>query len=99
MKPSFSLREQTSPISLHQQRAIAVVLTGRGQDGAVGIQKVKQAGGLTIVQDPQTASFKGMPTTAIQTQSVDLILPLNQIAPTLVKLVQARREMTSDGFT
>ncbi|WNZ27226.1 chemotaxis protein CheB [Leptolyngbya sp. NK1-12] len=83
----------------YQQRAIAVVLTGRGQDGAVGIQKVKQARGLTIAQDPQTASFKGMPTAAIQTKSVDLILPLNQIAPTLVKLVQARREMTSDGFT
>jgi two-component system, chemotaxis family, protein-glutamate methylesterase/glutaminase len=76
----------------YQQQAIAVVLTGRGRDGAAGIQKVKQCGGVTIAQDPKTAQFPGMPTAAIQTQAVDLVLPLNQMAPTLVKLVQRRQE-------
>jgi two-component system, chemotaxis family, protein-glutamate methylesterase/glutaminase len=74
------------------QQAIAIVLTGRGRDGAAGIQKVKQSGGVTIAQDPKTAQFAEMPTAAIQTQAVDLVLPLNQIAPTLVKLVQGIRE-------
>jgi two-component system chemotaxis response regulator CheB len=79
-------------LAIHQQQAIAVVLTGKGQDGAAGIQKVKQCGGVTIAQDPKTAQWAGMPTAAIQTQAVDLILPLHQIAPTLVKLVQGARE-------
>lgn len=70
------------------QQAIAVVLTGKGRDGAAGIQAVKQMGGTTIAQDPQTAQFTGMPTAAIQSQAVDWVLPLHQIAPTLVQLVQ-----------
>jgi two-component system chemotaxis response regulator CheB len=72
------------------QRTIAVVLTGKGRDGAAGIQAVKQMGGITIAQDPQTAQFAGMPTAAIQTQAVDWILPLHQIAPTLVQLSRSR---------
>lgn len=69
-------------------RAIAVVLTGNGRDGANGIQKIKQLGGVAIAQDQKTARYTGMPTAAIETQAVDFVLPLNQIAPTLVKLVQ-----------
>lgn len=71
-----------------KQRAIAVVLTGTGRDGAIGIQAVKAAGGVTIVQDQKTAQFSGMPSAAIQTQAVDLILPVDQIAATLIKLVR-----------
>ncbi|WP_416668470.1 chemotaxis protein CheB [Egbenema bharatensis] len=71
-------------------RAIAVVLTGNGQDGARGIQRVKQQGGLTIAQDPQTAEFSGMPTAAIQTQAVDWIIPLDQIAAKLTHLINGR---------
>jgi two-component system, chemotaxis family, protein-glutamate methylesterase/glutaminase len=73
-------------------RAIAVVLSGNGQDGARGIQQIKQLGGITIVQDPATAEFPGMPLAAIQTGMVDFILPLNQIAPMLVQLVHSDRE-------
>jgi two-component system, chemotaxis family, protein-glutamate methylesterase/glutaminase len=72
------------------QRAIAVVLTGSGQDGATGIQAVKQQGGLTIAQDPETAEFSGMPTAAVQTHAVDWIVPLNQIAATLTDLINGK---------
>jgi two-component system chemotaxis response regulator CheB len=67
------------------QRAIAVVLTGTGRDGAAGILHIKQRGGTTIVQDQ--AEFLGMPEAAIATQAIDLVLPLDQIAATLRKLV------------
>lgn len=74
-----------------QQRAIAVVLSGNGRDGAMGIQQIKQLGGITIVQDPATAAFPSMPVAAIRTQMVDFILPLDQIAPMLVQLVYRER--------
>ena len=73
-----------------QQRAIAVILTGMGSDGALGIQKIKELGGTTIAQDPKTAEFANMPKAAIHTQAVDWVLPLNQIAPTLVQLVRGQ---------
>lgn len=69
------------------QRAIAVVLTGTGNDGAAGIQHIKLMGGTTIAQDQATAEFFGMPEAAIATQAIDLVLPLDQIAATLRKLV------------
>jgi two-component system chemotaxis response regulator CheB len=68
-------------------RAIAVVLTGTGHDGAGGAQVVKRAGGTVIVQDEATSEFFGMPGAAIHAGHVDLILPLDQIAPALEKLI------------
>ena len=67
-------------------RAVAVVLTGTGHDGATGAQAVKQAGGRVIVQDETTSEFFGMPKSAIDAGQVDLILPLDDIAPALVAL-------------
>ena len=67
-------------------RAVAVVLTGTGHDGATGAQAVKQAGGQVIVQDESTSEFFGMPKSAIDAGQVDQILPLDQIAPALVAL-------------
>lgn len=80
-----------------KQRAIAVVLSGYGHDGAMGIQQVKRLGGVTIVQDPATAEAPAMPLAAINTGAVDLILPLHQIAPTLVKLVQHGMEKVCES--
>jgi two-component system chemotaxis response regulator CheB len=67
-------------------RAVAVVLTGTGHDGATGAQAVKRAGGTVIVQDESTSEFFGMPKSAIDAGQVDQILPLDQIAPALVVL-------------
>ena len=66
--------------------AVAVVLTGTGHDGATGAQAVKRAGGRVIVQDESTSEFFGMPKSAIDAGQVDLILPLDEIAPALVAL-------------
>ncbi len=55
------------------QKAIAVILSGTGNDGAQGVEAIKVAGGLVIVQDPQTATFNAMPTAAIATGCADII--------------------------
>ncbi len=69
------------------KRAIAIILTGRGKDGAEGIQSIHKQGGTTIVQAPETAEFEGMPNQAIATGIVDYILPLADIAQKLIDLV------------
>jgi two-component system chemotaxis response regulator CheB len=69
-------------------RAVAVVLTGTGQDGASGAQGVKRAGGTVIVQDESTSEFFGMPKAAIEAGEIDMILPLDEIAPALQALVR-----------
>jgi two-component system chemotaxis response regulator CheB len=71
-----------------KERAIAVVLTGCGSDGAMGVRAIKRAGGTVIVQDAAEAEFRGMPDAATQTGSVDLVLRLGEIAPALVRLVK-----------
>jgi two-component system chemotaxis response regulator CheB len=76
-----------SVADVYGSRAIAVILTGTGVDGSAGIQAIKQMGGMVIAQDESTSEFFGMPNSAISTGSVDLILPLDEIATTLLSLV------------
>ena len=78
-------------------RAIAVVLSGTGSDGAKGVKAIKSTGGTVIAQDEDTSEFFGMPSAAIATGSVDIVLPLALIAPALVRLMQSppRPEGTS----
>ncbi|PSN15573.1 chemotaxis protein CheB [filamentous cyanobacterium CCT1] len=82
----------TSVAERFGERAIAVVLTGYGHDGALGVRAIKQHGGRVIVEDPATAIVASMPQAAIDTGAVDWILPIDQIPPTLVKLVQQNGE-------
>jgi two-component system, chemotaxis family, protein-glutamate methylesterase/glutaminase len=76
-----------SVADVYGSRAIGVILTGTGVDGSAGIQAIKQMGGMVIAQDESTSEFFGMPRSAISTGSVDLILPLDEIATTLLSLV------------
>jgi two-component system chemotaxis response regulator CheB len=68
--------------------AIAVVLSGTGRDGADGVRVIKEHGGIVIAQDAASAEFFGMPDAAQRTGAVDRVLPLDEIAPALVKLIQ-----------
>ena len=65
--------------------AIGVILTGAGRDGAQGLAAIKRYGGLTVVQAPATAERSDMPNAALATGMVDEVLPLDEIAPFLVK--------------
>jgi two-component system, chemotaxis family, CheB/CheR fusion protein len=58
---------------------IGIVLSGTGTDGSKGVKAIKQAGGLVVVQDPESAKFDGMPRSAIDTGSVDFVLPPEKI--------------------
>jgi two-component system chemotaxis response regulator CheB len=63
-----------------------VILTGANQDGARGLAKIKQQGGLTMVEDPVTALCREMPDAAINLTKVDRILTLQEMAADLLKL-------------
>lgn len=67
---------------------IAVVLTGRGQDGAVGSVQVRRGGGTVLAQDQSTSAEYGMPGAAALAGGVDEVLPLPAIAPRLIALLQ-----------
>ncbi|WP_161829733.1 chemotaxis protein CheB [Steroidobacter agaridevorans] len=56
------------------QNAACIVLSGTGADGSEGLRAIKEAGGLTLVQDPNTAKYDGMPKSAVATGLVDKVL-------------------------
>jgi two-component system chemotaxis response regulator CheB len=65
---------------------IGVVLSGSGSDASDGVQAVKSAAGVVLVQDEATAQYYGMPSAAISTRVVDRVLPIDRIGLALVEL-------------
>ncbi len=71
------------------ERAIGVVLSGSGSDGAAGVRRIKAAGGIVLVQDLEEAEVNGMPRAAVGLGDVaDLVLPAEGLASELVRLSQ-----------
>jgi len=68
----------------HGPHAAAIVLSGADGDGAIGIKRIKERGGLTIAQDPDEAEHAGMPRSAIATGMVDWVLPAADMAGRIV---------------
>jgi two-component system CheB/CheR fusion protein len=75
----------------------AVILTGAGSDGAIGVRAVKGAGGIILVQDPEEAEYPSMPRSAIATGVADFILPVHELAARLVELVRSKDSVSVDG--
>jgi two-component system, chemotaxis family, protein-glutamate methylesterase/glutaminase len=86
VRPSADLLFESAAAS-YRERAIAVVLSGSGKDGAMGVTAIKKMGGTVIVQDESTSEFFGMPEAAQRTGMADFVLPLHEIAPALQTLV------------
>lgn len=71
-----------------KKNAIAIVLSGTGSDGTLGVRAVKEQGGMVMVQDYSSAKFDGMPKSAIATGLVDYILDTTRMSDALVKYVK-----------
>jgi two-component system, chemotaxis family, CheB/CheR fusion protein len=96
-----SQRKQRAPIDhffrtlakTHDGNAIAVILSGTGSDGALGLKAVRESGGLALVQDPTEAEYDGMPRSAIATGLVDRALPVAQMPATIINYVGTRPKL------
>ena len=69
----------------------AIVLSGAGADGALGVRAVKEAGGIILVQDPNEAKYSSMPRAAIAAGYADFVLPARELAFQFADLVQSRK--------
>ncbi len=81
-RPSVDVLFETAADAF-ADRLVGIVLTGANNDGAKGLQRIKQYGGLTIAQSPDSAQADAMPRAAIETASPHHVLPLDAIAPFL----------------
>ena len=77
----------------HGPRAAAIVLSGANGDGAIGIKRIKERGGLTIAQDPDEAEHRGMPQAAIETGMVDWVLEVGQMPDRLLDYMERERRL------
>ncbi|MDM9380835.1 chemotaxis protein CheB [Chlorogloeopsis sp. ULAP01] len=84
-RPSIDVLFETAA-DAYAENVIGVLLTGANQDGVQGLVRIKARGGLTIVEEPSTASCPIMPAAAITTGVVDKIIPLEDIAFFLVNI-------------
>ncbi len=77
--------------SLAQDRgeeAICIVLSGTGSDGTLGLKAIKEAGGMVMVQESESATYDGMPRSAIATGMADYILPVKDMPAQLISYVE-----------
>lgn len=68
------------------ENAVGVILSGTGTDGTLGLAAIKQAGGLTFAQDPETAQYDGMPRSAVDAGVVDVALSPEDLAEVLRRI-------------
>jgi two-component system CheB/CheR fusion protein len=87
----------TSLADARQAAAVAVVLSGSGTDGTLGLKAVSDAGGLTMAQDPATARADGMPKNAAAFGSADRVLPPAKMADELLTYAKHVRTLATDG--
>jgi len=80
----------TSVAETFGDKALCVIMTGMGDDGFRGLQKVKASGGTIIAQDKDSCVVWGMPRKPTQTGLADFVVPLDEIAPTISKIVLGR---------
>jgi two-component system CheB/CheR fusion protein len=97
-------RGQRAPIDLFFRSVaeslgdgFAVILSGAGSDGTIGVRAVKESGGIILVQDPSEAEYSSMPRSAIATGVADFILPVRELAKRLAELIVAKQNSPATG--
>jgi two-component system chemotaxis response regulator CheB len=88
-RPSATVLFQSVAVA-YGPRAVGVLLTGMGDDGAAGLTDMKQAGAVTIAQDEISSVVFGMPAEAIRRGAADHVLPPDRIAAVLLEQVATR---------
>ena len=83
----------------YRDRSVGIVLSGSGSDGTRGLKAISDAGGLVLVQDPDTAEFDGMPQSAIATGIVDRILPPREISQLIYQCIVSSVSSLEPNFT
>jgi two-component system chemotaxis response regulator CheB len=81
-----------SVASNYGKRGAGVILTGMGSDGAEGLKSIRLCGGHTIAQDEQTSIIFGMPRAAIELDAAEVILPLDEIGPQIMKWISEQKD-------
>ncbi|RVJ77274.1 chemotaxis protein CheB [Sinorhizobium medicae] len=76
----------------------AIILTGAGADGAIGVKAIKEADGIVLVQDPDEAEYASMPRNAIATEVADFVLPIRELTHRVAKLLARRDQLPSHQF-
>ncbi|MFL0246805.1 protein-glutamate methylesterase/protein-glutamine glutaminase [Candidatus Clostridium stratigraminis] len=79
-----------SAAKVYGPHLLSVVLTGMGKDGAQGTMVIKRSGGVTISEDKSTCTIYGMPKATFETGMVDLVVPLDEVASQIIKIVTKR---------
>lgn len=85
-RPAIDLLFETAA-DVYQDKLIGIILTGANKDGSHGLQKIKERGGLAIVEDPDTAVVNTMPKAAIEATAIDYILKADEVAQKIIELV------------
>ncbi len=82
----------------HGPKSIAVVLSGADADGSIGVKRIKERGGLTIIQDPEEAEHNRMPRSALETGMVDCVLRAEEIPARIAEFLHngARLQLPSE---
>lgn len=77
----------SSVADVYKQRSLGIILTGMGKDGVEGLQKIKQSGGASLVEDESTCVVFGMPEVAIKRGIADKIAPVYEIAELMIDMI------------
>jgi two-component system, chemotaxis family, protein-glutamate methylesterase/glutaminase len=90
-RPALDPLFRTAALS-YGPRVVGVVLSGNLNDGTAGLLRIKQRGGLAMVQDPETALYQGMPRSAIEHVAIDHVLPVQEISTLVAQLASRPAE-------
>lgn len=81
-----------SAAEVYNNKLLGIILTGGNSDGSKGLKRIKELGGITIVQNPEEAEVSAMPKAAIESTEVDYILLLSEIKNKLIELIEDKNE-------
>jgi len=85
---AFRLISSASLAEDRKELAVGLILSGMGSDGSLGIRAIKEKNGIAMVQDPTNAKFDSMPRNAINSVSVDIVAPVNELPGRLYEFLK-----------